>query len=139
MMKRERADRVIAAMLEAAAAINADPRMMHWVTRLSVFGSYLTDKPVLGDLDVAFELKGRWRGKEDAGYNEMRKRFLMDFPPPDSIASDFMARLFWPGQVVVRRLRVGRNISFHEHSELALLECPSRLLFEFAPEEVVLA
>jgi hypothetical protein len=64
MIKRSRADAILPAIVETAQEINADDRMAHWVIRLSVFGSYLTEKPErIGALVLAGDLAGvdRWR------------------------------------------------------------------------------
>lgn len=61
---RARADKMVAELPARAEAMNADPRYMHLISRIAVFGSYLTDKPTLGDLDTAieyaFRIPGEW-------------------------------------------------------------------------------
>lgn len=125
-VRRERADALIVKLIEAADAINADPRMMHDVVRLSVFGSYLGDKPVLGDLDVAFEFRGRWKPRE---YESRSLQFRRDFPMPASTAADFFKRMMWPEKFTLRRLRVGRGISFHDQSDLDACGFERRVFF----------
>lgn len=125
-VRRERADKLIQQMIAAAEAINADPAMMHRVTVLAVFGSYLTDKAVLGDLDMAYGFKALWTPET---YDERRKGLVAVYPFPKSVASDFAQRLFWPERLMRRRLKVGRGISLHDFSELALLGCPYRIIF----------
>lgn len=53
---RQEAEAKLAAVIARAREINAGQRLADsHVKRLAVFGSYLTDAPVLGDLDIAYE------------------------------------------------------------------------------------
>jgi hypothetical protein len=80
--------------------------------RLAVFGSYLSDKEVLGDLDVA------------AAVQEIR-------------AAHARKMAFLRGRVsatqrtyAALRLRKPKQISVHEFSELEVLKTPYRIVFE---------
>ena len=125
-VRRERADRLIAQMITEAEAINADATMIHTVTLLAVFGSYLTDKEVLGDLDVAIQFKGRWTPDD---FDERKRQFAIDHPMPPSTRRDYSGRMFWPETKLRRRIKVGRGISLHDFSELEILGCPFRVVF----------
>lgn len=117
---------MVAALPERAQAMNADPRYLHRVDRLAVFGSFLTDKPTLGDLDIFADLRVRVVPKTD----EDNARFRRHFPPPDYIRRDFMSRLFWPELKFRRDLRIGPGMHIHDWDELERLGCPYRLIFE---------
>lgn len=125
-VRRERADRLIAQMVAEADAINADATMVHTVTLLAVFGSYLTDKEVLGDLDVAIQFKARWTPED---FDERKRQFAIDHPMPPSTRRDYFGRMFWPETKLRRRIKVGRGISLHDFSELEILGCPYRVVF----------
>jgi predicted nucleotidyltransferase len=61
-LPRKRADALVEKAVSAAKALNALPpdAPYYWITRLVVFGSYLdSEKPELGDLDLAWEVEGR--------------------------------------------------------------------------------
>jgi hypothetical protein len=58
-INRAKAEKLLDSVLERVAAINARPDLLHWVTDVRVFGSYLTDSDDLGDLDVAVKLERR--------------------------------------------------------------------------------
>jgi predicted nucleotidyltransferase len=45
--------------LRRAEIGNARDDLLHWVTEVRVFGSYLTDSDDLGDLDLAINLERR--------------------------------------------------------------------------------
>jgi hypothetical protein len=112
-LSRKRAMTMVSAILAEAQAINADPAMLYEVSRLTVFGSYLGDQLMLGDLDIAFELRLKTL---PIGWPAAHAAFLIAYPPPPS--ADWFARSCWPDTYVTRRLRVGRNISLHPHTDL---------------------
>jgi hypothetical protein len=39
--------------------VNAHPDLLHWVTEVRVFGSYLTNSDDLGEIDLAIKKEGR--------------------------------------------------------------------------------
>jgi hypothetical protein len=126
VMRRARADRIIEKIIAEAGAINADDRMLWRVSRVSVFGSYLTDKPMLGDLDIGLRLVMQ-PGGVDADKGAL---FRAQFPPPEHIRRDWFGRLCWPETYVRRRLRVGRNISLHDQDEVETEGYEHRVMFD---------
>jgi hypothetical protein len=129
-VKRERADRLIAALLIEAQRINSDPLPWYDVTRLSVFGSYLTAKPVLGDLDIAVRTTPRWR-PESGGFTRAWQNFPADCPPPKAITRDQLSLIHWPRLYVLKRLkRVGRGISLHSQQDLDSCGFDFQVVFE---------
>lgn len=64
---RRKADSLLAELLTRAEEINRDPTSHYKVIKISVFGSYLTDAPYLGDVDLFVELSahpielGTWK------------------------------------------------------------------------------
>jgi predicted nucleotidyltransferase len=56
-MNRARAESLLKGVLDRVADINAKAEMLHWVTEVRVFGSYLTDTDDLGDLDLAIKME----------------------------------------------------------------------------------
>lgn len=63
-INRAKAEVLLKGVLERVASINADPELMHWVTEVRVFGSYLTDSDDLGDLDLALSYQQRPTGED---------------------------------------------------------------------------
>ena len=66
-LTRTTADRLVSNVIERARAINADPDMLNWVTKVALFGSHLKGKERPGDVDIAYQLQrresdgARWR------------------------------------------------------------------------------
>lgn len=57
MLPRAEATRLLGRVIARAAEVNLDPQRFPFaVGRLFVFGSYLGDKEILGDLDLAVDL-----------------------------------------------------------------------------------
>lgn len=55
---RSEAEDLLLKVVAKAQEIERQPETYwHRVTKLAVFGSYLSDKPALGDLDIAFEIQ----------------------------------------------------------------------------------
>lgn len=53
-LDRGEAQILLAKVIQKAKEINATPAYGHTIKKLYVFGSYLTDKEVLGDLDIGY-------------------------------------------------------------------------------------
>lgn len=58
-IKRETADKLLAELLQRVVDVN-NGDYAYRVARVIVFGSYLSDRPDLGDIDVGVELQGKW-------------------------------------------------------------------------------
>jgi hypothetical protein len=58
-LKRTKAQEKLQALLARVKELNENAYYLYTVARLGVFGSYLTDKDLLGDLDVCLSLEAR--------------------------------------------------------------------------------
>jgi len=111
-MSRTAADALLEEVLARVVKINNDGELLHFVTEVRVFGSYLTDSEYLGDLDVAIKLErrriqGEWTNAARA-LADNRGRTL-----------NFLERLTFPETEVRRRIkRRLPRISLHDTSEL---------------------
>lgn len=79
-VSRKRADQLIEALLIEVERINNDPLPWYDVTKLSIFGSYLSSKSVLGDLDIAVRTTPRWL-PESNGFTRAWQTFLSEPDP----------------------------------------------------------
>lgn len=59
-IRRKTADRIVADFLHRVEQVNASKVYAYRVVRVVAFGSYVTDRPDLGDIDLAVELAGKW-------------------------------------------------------------------------------
>ena len=135
-VRRERADQLVVALVVEAGLINDDPLAWYEVTKLSVFGSYLSNKPVLGDLDIAVRTTPRWRHGTD-GFTRAWREFPLACPAPAAIACDQLTFIHWPRLYVLRRLkRLGRGISVHSQEDLDSCGFKHHVVFEKPEVEV---
>ena len=63
-ISRAKANMLLSELLERVKEINSLPELAYSVKSVKVFGSFLLNKEILGDLDVAIELKPKCTGKE---------------------------------------------------------------------------
>ncbi|KGM52504.1 hypothetical protein N792_05405 [Lysobacter concretionis Ko07 = DSM 16239] len=121
-ISRAEAENLLAQVVEKASEINArSDSYDHRVTCLVVFGSYLTDKPHLGDLDIGAaldELPGRGDRREGEAIDAWLRRC--------EAARSRAARAL--------RLRQPKKISVHEWDEVMRLQTPYELVFGALPD-----
>lgn len=125
-LPRSEADRLLREVVTAANEINTDSRYSHNVARLAVFGSYLTDRETLNDLDIAYDLEARWARGSSESMEVVSARSNAAFPPPRS--ADWMGLLLWPERVVLRKLKVSRRVSLEEIGTIEQHDWPHRML-----------
>jgi hypothetical protein len=58
-LNRAKADKLLADFLRSVEEVNARPDLLHWVTEVRVFGSYLTNSDDLGEIDLALKKERR--------------------------------------------------------------------------------
>ncbi len=67
-----KANELLKDLIERAKSINENPEFVFFVEKIEVFGSYLTDKELLGDLDVGVKLDRRYKGRLFTQHNQQR-------------------------------------------------------------------
>jgi hypothetical protein len=111
---RAEAARLLSRVVVRASEINLDPvRFPFAVRRLLVFGSYLTDRGILGDLDIGVEL-------------------LLVRPASDLADERPEWRLIhWANRThVALQVRKPKLVSIHDISEVFRLDIPTREVFD---------
>lgn len=120
---RYEADQLLRRIIDTATNINVKAgECDHSVACIVVFGSYLTNKSLMGDLDIGFALNGWRRHYEparDGDIFEWQKR-------RDSSYSRTVRAL---------RLRQPKKISLHALSEVIDLGTPYEIVFGVLPED----
>jgi len=58
-INRAKAEKLLADFLQCVEEVNAHPDLLHWVTEVRVFGSYLNDSDKLGEIDLAIKRERR--------------------------------------------------------------------------------
>ncbi len=116
-ISRKTADRIVSEVIERAKEINASPypKFMYFVKKIAVFGSYLTDKEKLGDVDIAVLLerkeeceRGNWEDDADECIRIHNKNVY-----------DFFEQMYFPEKIVRQTLRNrSKSLSIHQYDEL---------------------
>src|SRR5438270_2426196 len=112
---RSTADRLVAGLVKRAQEIDANPAYLFGISRMAVFGSYLTEKVRLGDIDIAVEFGPKCRDREL--HNQKCEEQFNSEKPARRV--DLIAELFWSERKTNKALRQGHtSFSFHEYREL---------------------
>jgi len=124
---RPKADRIVSDLLARVEDVNARDDLIHFVGEVRAFGSYITDAPEVGDIDLAISLiaKPPPPGKKFTQWHLERARQSGRF------FGSYIDKLFY-SQNEVRRLIKGRNqyVSIHPMSDLDELKIESRALYK---------
>ena len=129
-IKRETAERILKEIVQRAEAINASPesQYMYYVSKILIFGSYLTPKERLGDIDVAVKIEGRW--KTDKEYDR-----LLDTVCGKKVTGD--SKVLYPYQKIITALRNrSKSLSFHSIEEVARGNFQYKIIFERGPRSL---
>jgi hypothetical protein len=108
-INRAKAEKLLADFLQCVEEVNAHPDLLHWVTEVRVFGSYLTNSDDLSEIELAIKKERR---------------------PGSGSFSDA-----YPERLVARLLKGGsRYISLHGVAELdEYSEFGGKTVYTFAP------
>jgi predicted nucleotidyltransferase len=125
-IKRETAKQKLVDLVDRVRLVRDDSRFLYRVTLLAVFGSYLTDKDRLGDIDIAFKLeaKEKDRDKATALAQEHTRKSGRQF-------RNMVEEIFWPENEVLLFLKSrSRSLSFHEYAEVEQMGCNRKIIYE---------
>src|SRR5262245_31887081 len=127
---RAKAEQIVAAMLERARAINRDQDLLYRITTITAIGSYLTDAPDPGDIDVGVETRRKIKPYEQhkaaAIARARAKAPYRDFYGADD-EDDYVRR-----EVLLRLKNRNRYISLIR--DYGNLNTPKRVIFSEAAE-----
>lgn len=131
-LTRKTADKKLAAFLERVRALNANDYYLYKVSRVVVFGSYLSDKPRPNDIDVAVELTKRDPGDS---WGKRSKARTSQAIGSGRRFSNIVSQLFWPHSEVLLFLKSrSRAISLHTTDDAVLEHAVTKEVFRDAPE-----
>jgi predicted nucleotidyltransferase len=123
-LTRRKADELLEKVIQRAFEVNSAPdtEFLHTIKRIAVFGSYLTDKEKLGDLDIAVDLENRWTfGTFD---EKLKNLSGLD-------QKSYFERLFWPETKLWRFLKQrSTGISLHEWRDIEKGGYRHKIVFE---------
>lgn len=132
MIKRTTADRLLTDIQKRVLEVNESDVFAYRVSKLAVFGSYLTDKEMLGDLDVGVELEPRFDdSKQQQAFEKARiHQVILD----GRQFGIFMEQLFWPQEEIMRFLKNrSTGISIHGFHEVEMLASEHSADYQMLP------
>jgi predicted nucleotidyltransferase len=135
---RQTADKLVEGFLERTKNINACADYAFYVQKVIVFGSYLSDRSDLGDVDLAVTLEFRHDDidKRQAQFDK-RIQHAID---QGRIFKNIVERYGWPQIEIFRILKASLpSLSLHDakSQEAFLQSVPSKILFEANEKEII--
>ncbi len=116
-MSRAKAEKLLKGVLDRVAEINERADLLHWVTEVRVFGSYLTETDDLGDLDLAIKLERR--PVKGTGSHPWADACLEMARRSGKTFSNFVDELQYPETLVWRHIKNRvPHLSLHRTEEL---------------------
>lgn len=112
-ISREKATKILNELIERAKVINANDEFLYYVESIKVFGSYLTDKELLGDLDVGVKLSKKYLSGK---YRSFQQKKIKQVKKDGKRFNTFLDELFWPHREVMLKLK-NRQIGLSLHDE----------------------
>jgi len=127
---RAKASELLHDLIERAKSINENPEFVFFVKRIEVFGSYLTDKEMLGDLDVGVKLDRRYKGRLFTQHNQQRIEMAKSGGRSFNNSTD---QLNWPYLEVILMLKARkRGLSIHDINEDEVFSVTeTRVVYQF--------
>lgn len=128
-LHRSTADRKINEFLDRVRIINNDDYYLYCVTKVIVFGSYLSQEKRINDIDLAVELHPKDPDIEK--HIELEDNRLCELTMQGRHFSNIVDKLFCARQEVLRFLKSrSRAIGLHETSDQILMRTKLRILYK---------
>jgi predicted nucleotidyltransferase len=132
---RQKADALLNELIERAKAINANEDLVYIVERIKVFGSYLSNKDMLGDLDVAVKLTRKYEGNDFTKQNQQRISIALK---NGRQFSNYINEIYWPHTEVMLMLKTKKKgLSLHdEDADEIIKKTGNQLVYEFIKPKI---
>lgn len=127
-VRRATAKKNVIEFLDRVHRVNEDEYFLYKVTRVVVFGSYITDQERLNDVDLGVELKPKCLDRELHWEREQTriKQALIE----GRVFQNIVARLTWPTREIFLFLKSrSRTLSLHDIGDPIRIQAECRTLF----------
>lgn len=114
-ISKTKATGILNDLIERAQSINKNEDLVFLVERMEVFGSYLTEKELLGDLDVGVKLTRRYNDSRFTKHNQERIKLAKSGGRKFNNSTDELNWSFW--EVILMLKARKRGLSIHDISE----------------------
>lgn len=114
-ISRQKATQLLNELIERAKSINENDELIYFVESIKVFGSYLSDKETLGDLDVGVKLS---RKNKPGDFTKRNQKRIALAKANGRQFSNSTEQLLWPHREVMLMLKARqRGLSLHDMDE----------------------
>ena len=128
-LRRATASGLIADLVGRGHEVNADDTWAYRIETLVVFGSYVRGADRPNDVDVACELRPRWRADKQQAQEQLRRRAR------EGEFRNLTEWAAWPKLEVFRFLKArSRGLSIHELEDWILQSTDHQVVFEHGRE-----
>ncbi len=127
-MSRPTAERLAREFLARVDEVNRNSYYLYRVQKVVVFGSFLTESPTLGDLDLAVTLESREPDPDRRRTRENER--IAHAAESGRHFSNFTDQLFWPQREILLHLK-GRSgyIKIHSDKDAVLARTRTKVIF----------
>lgn len=127
-ISRAKADLLLKELLERVEKVNNNADFVYKVENVKVFGSYLSDKEILGDLDVAVKLVRKLTG--DDFISKSNERINLAYKNGRTF-SNYVEEIYWPNREVILQLKTRKKgLSLHDDEDEVLKKTESKIVYE---------
>lgn len=125
---RHTADRLVKEFLERIEVVNNNIGYLFKVNTAVIFGSYLSDKEKINDIDIAIQLERK--EKDFDKYRALKDQQITDEQLIGRVFRDYTYKLDWPEKKVRLFLKSrSRGLSFHPMEDLKIVTGAKRVIF----------
>ncbi|MHB8409551.1 MAG: hypothetical protein ACYDHY_15915 [Acidiferrobacterales bacterium] len=126
---REKAEHILEKFLERVNQVNNNPCYLTSVYKVVVFGSYLSDTDILGDIDLALGLSAK--EPEWERYLELTKKHVRKAKRKGRRFSGYFTELSWPEDEAILFLKSReRYLSFSTLDDPVCLQTNTKVFYE---------
>lgn len=129
-ISREKATQLLNELLERVKQVNATKELIYYVKTVKVFGSYLSTKDLLGDIDVAVKLVRKFDGDKFMEENKKRTHLAIQ---KGRTFSNYVEETYWPYREVMLLLKTKKKgLSLHdEDADEVVRKTECKVVYEF--------
>lgn len=128
-LTRKTADKKLKEFLDRVHAVNDNPELAYRVHKVAVFGSYLTEKERINDIDIAVELVHREADPHKC--QAIKEARINKAIENGRHFATFIDEVIWPYNEILLFLKArSRAISLDTTDDPILKQTPSKIIFE---------
>ena len=134
-LTRKTATRKFDEFMARVHEVNANPYYLYKIKKVVLFGSYLTEREKVNDIDVAVEVGPKYEADEQKERDKQRRKAAQD---QGRRFSNFVDEMFWPEIEVMKFLKSrSRAISLHRTSDGILEQTEHQVIYQEGEAEQV--